>query len=243
MMLRQNEQRLREAIEWARQTRTLLTSRGGDWQVDLNGAYRVQATRLSAVSLKGYKLGLLSPAKQQQMGIDHPIYGRITTEMLQESPLSLGQFLQPRMEPELVVWLRAPIPPSSTPDQAEQAIGGIFLGLDVLDSVWKDYRFSVVEVVADNASGGGFLMGTQLLSAWPRAGTLRLFLDGVCVGEGEVAVLGDPGERLQWLARQVGGLQAGQFIFMGSPTSAQPARPGVLRVELDNYLLLCQLTP
>ncbi len=242
-MLPPNEQRLRDAIEQARRQRTPLTSRGADWQVDLAGAYRIQAARLSATSLKGYKLGLLSPAKQQQMGIDHPIYGRIAADMLHESPVSLGQFLQPRVEPELVIWLRAPIPPSSRPDQAAQAIGGVFLGVDLLDSVWRDYRFSLVEVVADNASGGGFLLGPQLLPTWPLSGTLRLFVDGVCVGEGEVAALGDPGERLQWLAQQVGGLQAGQFVFMGSPAAAQPAQPGVLRVELDDHLLLCQLTP
>jgi len=39
------------------------------------------------------------------------------------------------------------------------------------------------------------------------------------------------GERLSWLSGEVGGLQAGQVIFLGSPAAAVPAKPGTLELR------------
>nr|PZN40061.1 MAG: 4-oxalocrotonate decarboxylase [Bacillota bacterium] len=216
-------------VAGARAARAPVPSRGGDWEVDLAGAYRVQAAGGRGRPVKGYKLGLVSPAKQAQMGIATPIYGRIYPEMLLDGEVVLSRLAQPRFEPEIAVVLRDPVPPGATPGVAWQAVGGLFLGLDVLDSIWLDYRFTAAEVVADNCSGGAFLLGPRLGATVPR-GPLRLYLGGALKAEGPVEALGDPGERLAWLARQVGGLQAGQVVFLGSPAGAVPAEPGVLEV-------------
>jgi 2-keto-4-pentenoate hydratase len=181
------------------------------------------------VPVKGYKLGLLSLAKQAQMGIDAPIYGRIYPAMMLESPVRLTRFIQPRVEPELAAVLRAPVMPDATPGAAAAAIGGWFLGVDLLDSVWEGYRFSAAEVVADNSSGGGFLIGGRLIDQQPN-GVLRLYLNGTLRAEGDLRALGDLHQRLCWLATMVGGLSAGQVVFFGSPAAATPAEPGALEV-------------
>jgi 2-keto-4-pentenoate hydratase len=85
-------------------------------------------------------------------------------------------------------------------------------------------------VVADNASGGGFLLGERLLEG-PFSGNLSLYLDGEPIAEGPLAVLENPGERLAWLAGELGGLSAGQLVFLGSPAAAQEARPGTLELR------------
>jgi len=103
------------------------------------------------------------------------------------------------------------------------------LGVDFLDSIWEGYRFNIAEVVADNASGGGFLLGKQRLSE-PLTGALRLYLNGELLTEGMVEDMGDMGERLSWLSENVGGLQARYVIFLGSPAAAFPARPGSLEL-------------
>lgn len=84
--------------------------------------------------------------------------------------------------------------------------------------------------MADNTSGGGFLLGEQRLHA-PVTGQLRLYVDGALLTEGPVESLGDMGERLSWLSGEVGGLRAGQVIFLGSPAAAVPAKPGTLELR------------
>ena len=119
---------------------------------------------------------------------------------------------------------------ASHAEAARLAVGGIFLGVDFLDSIWEGYRFSIADVVADNTSGGGFLLGEQRFRE-PVTGQLRLSMDGELLTEGPVESLGDMGERLSWLSGEVGGLQAGQVIFLGSPAAAVPAKPGTLELR------------
>jgi 2-keto-4-pentenoate hydratase len=220
---------LLEEIRQARTGRRMIASRGSARQVTLTEAYAIQAALGEGQPIKGYKLGLLSPAKQQQMGIAAPVYGRIFPAMMLESPVRLSRFIQPRVEPELAAVLCAPLAPGAAPGAAAAAIGGWFLGVDVLDSVWEGYRFSAAEVVADNSSGGGFLLGARMIGQ-PPDGMLRLYLNGTQRAEGDLRTLGDLCERLGWLATMTGGLRAGQIVFFGSPAAATPAEPGVLEM-------------
>jgi 2-keto-4-pentenoate hydratase len=93
MGLSTEEQALFEAIRQARASKTPIPSRGESWGVDFAGAYRIQAALGSDQPLKGYKLGLLSPAKQMQMGLTTPIWGRVYPDMLLDEVVSLKQFL------------------------------------------------------------------------------------------------------------------------------------------------------
>ncbi len=218
-------------LERVREARTgRHTVAGKESEVDLGGAYRIQDEIGEGREVKGYKLGLVSPAKQAQMGIDSPIYGKVYPDMLLESPVSLSSFIQPKFEPELAVMLGEDLPPNALPGVASRAAGGIFLAVDFLDSIWEGYKFSIAEVVADNTSGGGFLMGERPLTN-PFEGELRLYLDGQLVAEGSLRGLEDWEERLTWLAGEVGGLRAGQVIFLGSPAAAVEVRPGTLELR------------
>ncbi|MDR5710020.1 MAG: fumarylacetoacetate hydrolase family protein [Armatimonadota bacterium] len=229
---------LLEEIRRARQHRTPIPSTGTS--LDLEAAYRIQQALCEGRVLRGFKLGLLSEAKQRQMGIQEPIYGRICADMLLERTVSLHRFVQPRLEPELATILRQDLPPGSPPGVARKAMAGWFLGLDILDSIWQDYRFTAAEVVADNASGGGFVLGEVLLGE-DLPETLRLYVNGALRTEGRVEALGDPALRLCWLADRVGGLRAGQVVFLGSPAAAVPAERGVVEVAGDGKLLLVTL--
>src|SRR6059058_1338953 len=200
--MNQAEKNLLTQVREARTNRKTTKSQGEAVGVDLEGAYRIQAAL--GEHREGYKFGLISPAKQAQMGISAPIYGRVYAEMLLESPVHVSQFIQPRIEPELAVVLRDDVPVQATPTAARLAVAGVFLGVDFLDSIWEGYHFSIAEVVADNASGGGFLLGKQQLRE-PLTGRLSLYLNGELLTEGPVEALGDIGERLSWLSQQSGG--------------------------------------
>ncbi len=229
MNLNQAENNLLTQIQGARASRKTAASQAEAVGVELEGAYRIQAALGEKRELRGYKFGLISPAKQAQMKISSPIYGRVYAEMLLKSPVHLSQFIQPRMEPELAVVLRNDLSAQALPEAARLAVAGVFLGVDFLDSIWEGYRFNIAEVVADNASGSGFLLGERRLSE-PFTGALRLYLNGELLTEGPLESLGDIGERLSWLSEKVGGLRAEYVIFLGSPAAALPAKPG--RLEL-----------
>lgn len=234
------EDALLAEVKSARSGRKLVPTRGEERGVELEAAYRIQERLANGQQVKGYKLGLLSPAKQSQMGIDHPTYGRIYPHMLKEGSISLADFMQPRVEPEVAVLLAKGIAADDTPGKIAAAIGGYFLGLDVLDTVWQGYKFSAAEVVADNTSGGGFVLGTRLHSV-PPTGALRLFINGRLAAEGQVQVLGNPVDRLAFLAKQVGGLDAGQVVFLGSPAAATPAQKGLVEVVSDDDTLMVKV--
>ena len=59
--------------------------------------------------LVGYKLGLTSRNKQRAMGVDSPLYGRVTASMLSTygDPIPFDRFIHPRVESEIAFLLAA----------------------------------------------------------------------------------------------------------------------------------------
>ena len=229
MTLTAAEQALFDLIQQHRSARTTTPGKDETRGVDLDGAYKIQAANQGDRVLKGYKFGLISPAKQKQMGISTALTGPIYADMLHGPQVSLSDFIGPRFEPEIAVVLKEAIPADASPGQVAQAVGGYFLGVDILDSIWAGYKFTAPEVVADNTSGGGFLLGGRMMPSMPDT-TLRLYLNGELCTEGHVSVLGNPLDRLQWLAQLKGSLRAGMTIFFGSPAASIPAQTGTLEV-------------
>jgi 2-keto-4-pentenoate hydratase len=231
---------LLEAVREARRQGRAIPSLG--LALSLEEAYAVQRALGEGRQVRGYKLGFVSEAKQRQMGIWEPIYGRVYADLLLTPPLSLGRFCQPKMEPELALVLARDLPPDSETDLARQAIGGFCLGLEVLDSVWQGYRFTLAEVVADNASAGALVADRALVGEEGLPEQLSLYHDGTLLCSGPIAALGDPAARLCWLAQRVGGLQAGQIVFLGAPAEAVPAQAGTVEVR-GRHSLQVQLLP
>ena len=229
MDLSDNENTLLTHIREARENHETIPPKAEELGVGTEGAYKIQAALGEGRQISGYKLGLIGSATQNQMGVDSPIYGRVYEDMILASPVSLGSLLQPRLEPELAVVLGEDLSPEASPGAVHSAIGGIFLAIDFLSSVWEGYEFGVADVVADNASGGGFLLGERLLFE-PLEGNLRLYRNGQLLTEGPVGDTGNIGERLVWLSKAVGGLEAGQTVFLGSSAAVETA-PGTIELH------------
>jgi 2-keto-4-pentenoate hydratase len=219
---------LRDRVAAARDERRTIPGR--QVELDLGEAYAIQAFRAAGRELVGYKLGLVSPAKQAQMGLDEPFHGGVFADMVHRGTVELGAFIQPKVEPEVALVLGADVPADAPAGAVVRAVDRAVLALDVLDSVWEGYRFSAAEVLADGLSAGGEVLGEEPLP-WPVEGGLDLLLDGEVVSSGPIADLGDLPAQVAWLARAVGGLRAGQFVLMGSPGAAVAARPGALEVR------------
>ncbi|GAB2985330.1 fumarylacetoacetate hydrolase family protein [Amycolatopsis acidiphila] len=214
-----------------------------EWpELDLDTAYRVQDEILcrkvaSGEQIVGVKLGLTSRAKQQRMGIDSPLTAWLTDRMALPAgaPLVTGELIHPRVEPEIVFVLGERLSgPGVTAARAMEAVSHVYAGLEVIDSRYTDFRFTLPDVVADNASSARFTVGGVIR----KPDELDLALEA-CLLEvnGEVvdsatgaAVQGHPAEALalaaNTLAKRRVVLEPGWIVLTGGLTDAVFAHPG-----------------
>ena len=196
----------------------------------------VEAKLVAGERLVGYKLGLTSRNKQQAMGVDSPLYGRVTSSMLATygDPVQLDAFIHPRVESEIAFLLARDVQAPATVTSVLAATEVVFGAVDVLDSRYADFKFTLEDVVADNASSGAFYLGP--IAVPPDRLDLRLLgcivrVDGeVVMTAAGAAVMGHPAASVAWLANQLaaGGefLQAGQLVFSGGVTAPVPVVAG-----------------
>jgi 2-oxo-3-hexenedioate decarboxylase len=210
--------------------------------VDVATAYQAQQafvqSKLDAgETFVGYKLGLTSRNKQQAMGLDAPLYGRVTSGMISTygDPVRFDRFIHPRVESEIAFLLARDIDAPATVTSVLAATEVVFGAVDVLDSRYESFKFTLSDVVADNASAGAFYLG-PIARRPDELVDLRLLgcvvrVDGeVAMTAAGAAVMGHPAASVAWLANQLvaegEGLRAGQLIFSGGVTAPVPVVPG-----------------
>jgi len=212
-------------------------------ELDLETAYAaqwagVQARLEAGERLVGAKLGLTSRAKQQVMKVAAPLYGFVTSGMLAPygEPLLLDRFIHPRVEPEIAFLLGRDVRAPASVTSVLAATEAVFAAVDVLDSRYENFRFTLPDVVADNASAGAFILGPRAVSPieLPDLHLLGCVLrvDGEVVATAAgAAVLGHPAASVAWLANQLGArkqhLEAGWLIFSGGLTEPVRLAPGM----------------
>jgi len=203
-----------------------------------------QADAEAAGPIVGWKLGVTSRAKQQQVGVDSPIYGFLGagTALDPGEPLVVEQHIQPRGEPEIVFVMGRDLAGAAvSATEVLAATAWVAAGIEVLDSRYQDYRFKIPDVVADNASAGRYVVGTPVPAAGIDLRTVGVVLehngDVVATASG-AASLGHPASAVAWLVRALAargeGLKAGQVILSGGLTAAVPLVAGdCLVVTID----------
>lgn len=179
----------------------------------------------------GVKMGFTSIAKQQQMGLSDVIIGRLTDAMAiaDGGATPRARYIHPRAEPEIAFRLGASVHGTIDRDEAIAAIDGIAAAIEVIDSRFANFRFSLPTVIADNASSAGFVVGDWRPPAaeFPDLTDLSIDLavDGTVVETGSsAAILGDPLLSLIAAARLAGEqgaeLPAGSIVLAGGATAA-----------------------
>jgi 2-oxo-3-hexenedioate decarboxylase len=219
-------------------------------ELDVDRAYLVQRIVIEAhldagEHIVGAKLGLTSRAKQQAMGVSEPLYGWLTSGMVAASgePLDLSSLIHPRVEPEVAFLIGEEIPTPATVTGVLAATKAVFCALEVLDSRYEDFRFTLPDVIADNASSARFVLGSMAVPP-ADAGDLRL-VGCVMRKDGEVvataaggAVMGHPAASVAWLVNQLAErgekLAPGSIVLSGGLTAPVPLTPGsCVSVEFD----------
>jgi 2-oxo-3-hexenedioate decarboxylase len=220
-------------------------------ELDPSTAAAVQQLTLSrrlarGERLTGLKLGLTSRAKQQRMGIDTPITAFLTDAMVLRlgEPLHVDELIHPRAEPEIVFVMGARLlGPGVTAAEALAAVSSVACGVEIIDSRFKDFRFTLADVVADNASAARYVLGPRRVQ--PCALDLSLEacvveVDGRVVDSATgAAVQGHPAEALAEAVNTLGrsgiAVEAGWTVLTGGMTDAVELGAGSsLRVDFTN---------
>jgi 2-oxo-3-hexenedioate decarboxylase len=207
-------------------------------QLDLEAAYAVQRAGVEARTAAGdavigYKLGLVSRAKQRAMGVAEPLWGWLTQQMLQaeDEPLELSDLIHPRVEPELAFLLARDVPAHGACVPAVlAATAAVFPALEVLDSRYEDFRFTLPDVVADNGSAARIVLGGRALPPehvdMQREGMVLRVNGSVVDTAAGAAIAGHPAGAVAWLARAADGLAAGSIVLSGGLTAPVALEPG-----------------
>lgn len=236
---------LAHALDEAQRSATPTEQLPATEQIGLDAAYAVQhaiiARRQSrGERIAGVKLGFTSLAKARQMGVDDIIIGTITDAM--RAPDG-GRFdrsacIHPRIEPEVAYLLGADLDGEDPSDERAlaAAIAGVAPALEIIDSRYRDFRFTYGDVVADNTSAAAYVVGPwrPVQSVSNRA--VRLSAGTTVVTGSTAAILGDPVRALHALLdmcrRRNIPLRAGQVVLAGAATAAVPLTPGVTSCDV-----------
>ncbi|MFB6090338.1 MAG: 2-keto-4-pentenoate hydratase [Halobellus sp.] len=214
-------------------------------------AYRIQFEvfdRLSAggrEDVVGHKLGLVSEAKQEQLGIPEPIFGYVAHEtVLENEPVVVDEMIAPRIEAEIGFVLDRDLePPVSTMDVLA-ATRSVVPVVEILESRFQGWSIpSAQDVIADLTSAGKVIVGEQHRDVTD----LDLKMEGVAVSvNGEVEatglgadIQGNPARPVAWLADRLDDvddhLREGELVMSGGITAAIDMEPGDLySIEFSN---------
>jgi len=216
-------------------------------ELSLEDAYAIQAAGIRlrqerGERIVGYKMGLTSKAKMEQMNLHSPIYGVLTDRMrvADRGVFRLEGKIHPKAEPEVAFILGRALRGKVTPAQAFEACSGVCAALEILDSRYVGFKyFSLPDVVADNCSASYFVVSDEVLSGAALDPSrldlsnleVRLEQDGRLVEKASSgAVLGNPVNSLVYLcellAAQGLGLEPGNIVLTGAATTAAPLAPG-----------------
>lgn len=207
--------------------------------ISLADAYAVQAASIQRRIARGetrvgIKMGFTSRAKMVQMGVSDLIWGRLTSGMLVEDggTIRLSAYVHPRVEPEVAFLIGRPLSGRVTLPQALAAVDAVAPALEIIDSRYENFRFSLTDVVADNSSSSGFVVGP-----WSRPDVdlsnlgLVMAFDGRPQAFGSTAaILGHPLRSLVAAARVVAEagetLSPGDIVLAGGATAASALAAG-----------------
>ena len=185
----------------------------------------------------GAKLGLTARAKQQQMGVDDPVFGQLLSGGAHplNTPFPLDQLIHPRVEPEIVFRIGERLRgPGLGRSEVLDATESVTCGLEIIDSRYADFSFTAVDVIADNTSAASFVTSAHVEAV----NDLDLALLGLTLEvDGELvstatgaATMGHPADAVaalaNWLGERGRAIEAGWQIYSGGLTAAVPLRAG-----------------
>lgn len=192
------------------------------------------------LKIVGPKMGITSEAKMKQMNVDNPIYGYVFDSMVieEDEQIALSDYIHPKIEPEIGFILKEDLYGKDvTVEEVLSKTKYVFPAIEVIDSRYENFNFTLPDVIADNTSAAGALLGYKMSDP----GSIALDLLAVSIKiNGELkafgtgaAVLGHPAESVARLAKMLyekgKSVKANQPILTGGMTEA-------IRIQAGDYV-------
>ena len=216
----------------------------------MDDAYAIQA-RVTTARLDrgerrvGWKLGYTSAVMREQMGIDAPNFGPLTDAMIVDDDGDVaGRFTQPRVEPEVALRFAREVEPGADVEAVLAAVGSAHAALEIVDSVWHDYRFTIEDNTADGSSAAGVVLGPEIPLDRIAEVEVVLLSDDTEVGRGHGRdASGHPANGVVWLVEQLSALGerlgVGDVVITGGLTAATPlAVGGTITARFDDVTIV-----
>lgn len=235
---------LAERLHTAQSTVTDTLSLADTHTLSVEDAYAVQAALLAlrqgrGERVTGVKLGFTSKAKMEQMGVSEIIVGRLTDAMCvaDGGTVDLARFIHPKVEPEVAFRLARDVDPDDPDTDIVACVDAVAPALEIIDSRYRDFRFTYEDVVADNTSAAGYAIGPWRPVEDVSDRAVRLHGGDHDVRGTTAAILGAPVNALHALLdmarRRRIPLRAGEVVLAGAATAAVPLTPGTITCEVD----------
>ncbi len=213
-------------------------------------AYRIQQRLIDrklgqGAHVVGHKIGLTAVAMQQLLGVDQPDFGHILDTMMvaDGDAVPRDTLIFPRVEAEIAFCLREDLRgPGVTAPRVLAATNFVFPALEIVDSRIADWKITLADTIADNASSCRMVAGGRFIPVED----LDLRLVGMVLEKnGEIvnsaagaAVLGNPANAVAWLANRLAEfditLRAGELILPGALSAAVTVEAGdAVRATFD----------
>ena len=210
--------------------------------MDFQDAYDIQweirrRKEARGTRIVGMKMGLTSWAKMAQMGVEQPCYGFLADyfSCADGAAIDSSKLIHPKVEAEIAfVTSKALKGPGCHAADVFAATECVMPAVEIIDSRYRDFKFDITSVVADNSSSSRFVTGGRPVPV----DHMDLRTVGVVMEKnGEVvamstgaAVLGNPAESVAMLANMLGErgeeIPAGTFVMTGGVTAAVAVEPG-----------------
>lgn len=215
--------------------------------IDLEQAYEIQRLLVQhrideGNPLIGIKMGFTSHAKMEQMGVKDMIWGLLTQDMLLEGAQKLkrASFCHPRAEPEICFKTAVDIDSELDLEACKSAVSHVATAVEIIDSRYENFKFSLEDVVADNCSSAGLKMGPwQAMREDLKDLSMKMYVGDELVAEGSSnAILDNPWASFQAATRLASAagmkIPAGSLVMAGASTPASFVNAGDrVRVEVQ----------
>jgi 2-oxo-3-hexenedioate decarboxylase len=228
-----NTLELAEKLHVAAKSATPVTQISIEQSITLYDAYAIQQQLIQkrveeGSPIIGVKMGFTSEAKMKQMGVSDMIIGLLTQDMWinANGQTERSQFIHPRVEPEICFILSKDITEVLDENQVKEYVEAICPAIELIDSRYQNFKFSLEDVVADNCSSAGFCIGEKLDANTPLLNLpIQLKINDQTVETGNSNdILDNPWKSLAAATRLAQQfhipLKKGFYVLAGAATSA-----------------------
>lgn len=205
-------------------------------------AYDIQWTARRAKEARGHKIvgmkmGLTSQAKMKQMGVPNPCYGYLADYFAygDGAEIKIDELIHPKVEAEIAFVLKNDlVGPGCHIGDVFAATDFVMPAVEIIDSRYKDFKFDLKSVIADNSSSSRYVTGGRMRDIKDldlKTLGVVMEINGVVVQLGAgAAVLGHPATAIAMLANMMSErgeiLKAGSYVLSGAITEAVSVKKG-----------------